>query len=117
MIIIILLTITLAASASKTDSTPSVLANKEPKTWPDLLNMLRDIIIGISSSNMFDRYREIDTLAKSACKSIPPQKTIGQLQIIEFTDNVSGQVEEGIRENVKFYLTKTLNDVLACKDS
>ena len=98
------------------NTTPSTSTTTSlPATWNDLLKQLNSTLIGVTSSNINARFRSMEEIAENACATINLSKTVNQFQIAVYVESAIANLTDGVKDNVRFYLTKVLNDVIACK--
>ena len=96
-------------TTAKIGSTPSPSG-----TWNDLLKQLNSTLVGVTSSNINAKFRIMQEIADDACETVKLTTAVNQFQIAVYVESAVAGLADNVKDNARFYLTKVLNDVLAC---
>ncbi|KAL7011132.1 hypothetical protein ACKWTF_014107 [Chironomus riparius] len=119
--VILFVTLTSAATSTTSTAKPGITTTKLGTTptasgnWNDLLKQLNSTLIGVTSSNINSKFRIMQEIADDACETVKLTKAVNQFQIAVYVESAVAGLADNVKDNARFYLTKVLNDVVACK--
>lgn len=106
--------IILAVSSSFAIFSDDLNNQTPPKRWIELFTKITQIIQNTTQSNMLEKYRDMQDVADSTCGLLLPSKSADLFLIANYTENTAAKLNDDVRENMKFYMTKVLTDALNC---